>query len=153
MRVVPPRFPTYLVHPPPPPRSAQISTSSNANTVSPQSIKGPIHPPKNTDNEVEEQTPSSTPNGESVKVCSGTKEIIAQHNVHSVHSPLQINVVTSSDDEKTPPPVPQRPPGGHGTTKKRQSLCRELADLQNNASSMITGKVKIHRHVLGYRSN
>ena len=136
---VPPRAPTYLVQPPPPPRSPPVPKVSNVNAIPQQSGKDSIFPHRNPGAETEEQIPSSTSNGDEIKIGSENKEIPRQHTMHVISSPLQSNVVTSSDDEKTPPPLPKRPPGGHGTNKRR-SLCRELADLQSNASSMISGK-------------
>ena len=84
------------------------------------------------------ETPSSTSN-EGTHISSSTKKNM-QHKNPQVSSPLQINEVTSSADESTPPPLPQRPPGGHGAINKKRGLCRELQDLQNNPTSMISGK-------------
>ena len=88
--------------------------------------------------EIEEQTPSSTSNLNNLQ--RNITEEKLQASAAKISPPVQINEVTSSDDETTPPPLPQRPPGGHGAINKRRTLCRELADIQNNASSMTPGK-------------
>ena len=137
IRVAPPNIPSYLVHPPPPPRDAIRNTSTNQ-TVASERYKKSTNSKENV-SEFEEQTPSSTSNLDT-QACLSQKGPKLQPSRNEISSPLQINQVTSSDDESTPPPLPQRPPGGHGALNKRRSLCRELADLQNNASSMISGK-------------
>ena len=88
--------------------------------------------------EIEEQTPSSTSNLNNQQRNIAEEKL--QASAAKISPPVQINEVTSSDDETTPPPLPQRPPGGHGAINKRRTLCRELADIQNNASSMTPGK-------------
>ena len=131
----PPKIPSYLVYPLPPPRNQPAKPSSNVNH----------EPSKST--EQQEVPSSSTPTASNenskakVSSTSSFKGNAASAMPPQITSPLQINEVTSSYGEETPPPIPQRPPGGHGTAaNKRRSLCRELADLQNNASSMISGE-------------
>ena len=133
IKIVQPRVPSYLVHPPPPPRKTK-PTNSMGNSSMLKCIK-------DTATEVEE-TPSSTSNA-GAQISTSTEKN-RQHKNPQVSSPLQINEVTSSDDESTPPPLPQRPPGGHGAINKKRSLCRELQDLQNNATSMISGNKPIY---------
>jgi hypothetical protein len=136
MKIVQPRVPSYLVHPPPP-----LRKTKPINSIDKSSMLKFI---KDTASDVEE-TPSSTSNvGAHISSCTETN---GQHKHLQVSSPLQINQVTSSDDESTPPPLPQRPPGGHGAIHKKRGLCRELQDLQNNATSMVSGK---NQHILTY---
>ena len=142
MRVSPQKVPTYHIHPPHPSKTAQVSTSSTINAIPiKQHPKGPTSHTKEADAKVEEQISSSTSKNKCSRVHSCIEESGIRHIVPPISSPLQINEVTSSDDETTPPPVPQRPPGGYGAANKRRSLCRELADLQVNASSMVSGKL------------
>ena len=139
MKVIHPRVPSYLVHPPPPPRRIRLDNSTAKSST--------VKCNKDTLAEgylAEEEAPSSSSNlGAEI---SSTTETDVQHIEPQVASPLQINEVTSSDDESTPPPLPQRPPGGHGAVHKKRVLCRELQDLQNNANSMISGKIS-HCHI------
>ena len=128
-KIIHPRVPSYLVHPPPLPRKTKETGSLGISSIA----KGII----DTATDVEE-TPSSTSNA-GVPISSRTETNRQQKNLQP-STPLQINEVTSSDDESTPPPLPQRPPGGHGAIHKKRGLCRELKHLQNNAASMISGK-------------
>ena len=140
MRVSPQRVSSYLIQPAHPSKTSQVSTSATINVIptKPHS-KGPNFYLKEADAKVE-QISSSTFKNKCAQMHSCIEESGIRHIVPPISSPLQINEVTSSDDEKTPPPVPQRPPGGYGAANKRRSLCRELADLQVNASSIMSGK-------------
>lgn len=139
MQGIHPRVPSYLVHPPPPPRKTKpIDSNVNSSMVKCTKDNAP---------NIEEATSSTS--SASAQISSST-ETDVQNTEPQISSPLQINEVTSSDDESTPPPLPQRPRGGHGAVHKKRGLCRELKDLQNNATSMISGK---NQHTLKYLVN
>ena len=127
-----------LSQPPPLPRSLHRNYMPKEHPTSLASNKLPNRAAIGINSEIEEQTPSSTSNLNSLQ--RNITEEKLQASAAKVSPPVQINEVTSSDDETTPPPLPQRPPGGHGAINKRRTLCRELADIQNNASSMTPGK-------------
>ena len=130
----PPKVPSYLLYPLPPPRNQPAKPSSNISNEPAKSVEQQELPSSST------LTAGNESSNAKVSSTSSLKDNVASAMPLPIASPLQINEVTSSDGE-TPPPIPQRPPGGHGTAaNKRRSLCRELADLQNNASSMISGK-------------
>ena len=129
---------SYLSQPPPLPRSLHRNYMPKEHPTSLGDNKLPNRAAIGINSEMEEQTPSSTSNSNNQQ--RNITEEKLQASAAKVSPPVQINEVTSSDDERTPPPLPQRPPGGHGAINKRRTLCRELADLQNNASSMTPGK-------------
>ena len=129
---------SYSSQPPPLPRSIHRNYMPKEHPTSLGSNKLPNRAAIGINSEIEEQTPSSTSNLNNQQRNIAEEKL--QASAAKISPPVQINEVTSSDDETTPPPLPQRPPGGHGAINKRRTLCRELADLQNNASSMTPGK-------------
>ena len=124
-------IPSYLVHPPPPPRNLQSNRQINANTLE-DTIASKVVPDRNhTESVSEEQTPSSTSHLD-VQETTSPKGASNRNGIRQLQSPVQINEITSSDDEKTPPPLPRRPPGGHGALNKRKVLGLRLADQRGN---------------------
>ena len=124
-------IPSYLVHPPPPPRNLQSNRPINANAL--EATKRSKVPPdmNHADSVSEEQTPSSTSHL-GIQETTSPKGAGNRNDIQQLQSPVQINEITSSDDEKTPPPLPRRPPGGHGALNKRKVLGLKLADQRGN---------------------
>ena len=124
-------IPSYLVHPPPPPRNLQNNRPINTNALE-ATKRSKVTPDMNHTRSVsEEQTPSSTSHL-GIQENTSPKGASNRNGIPQLQSPVQINEITSSDDEKTPPPLPRRPPGGHGALNKRKILGLRLADQQGN---------------------
>ena len=123
--------PSYLVHPPPPPRNLPSNRPNSSSAL--ESKTGPkiSSVSKNVGQESEEQTPSSTSQLD-IRETLGTKNVRGQNSIPQLLSPVQINQISSSDDEKTPPPLPSRPPGGHGRMNRQKISSQGLTELQNN---------------------
>ena len=130
--------PSYLVHPPPPPRNLPSNRPNSSSALESKTCPKISSASKNVDQESEEQTPSSTSHLD-IRETLGTRNVRGQNSIPQLSSPVQINQITSSDDEKTPPPLPRRPPGGHGRMNRQKISSQGPTDLQNNTCKPRSG--------------